>query len=147
MTAAEAVAQRLGGRKVLHQRVSTELELRDVVRKGLPAASLDFLFASLVGRDVPQSVIYKVIGTERTLQRKRTEGRALSHDESDKLSRLARLLVRAEEALDSPDKAIRWMTTPNRALAGQPPITLLDSDAGALAVDQVLGRIEHGVFS
>jgi putative toxin-antitoxin system antitoxin component (TIGR02293 family) len=63
------------------------------------------------------------------------------------LARLARLLVRAEEALGDREKAHRWLSTPNRALGGRRPLTLLDNDAGALAVERVLGRIEHGVYS
>jgi len=35
----------------------------------------------------------------------------------------------------------------NRALGGRVPLHLLDSDAGAQAVERVLGRIEHGVYS
>ena len=49
--------------------------------------------------------------------------------------------------LGDPEKAGRWLSQPNRALDGQRPLTLLDSDAGALAVERVLGRIEHGVYS
>ena len=62
-------------------------------------------------------------------------------------ARLARLLVRAEEALGDPLKARRWLSKPSRALGGQRPLSLLDSDTGALSVERILGRIEHGVYS
>lgn len=39
------------------------------------------------------------------------------------------------------------MVKPNRALGGERPLALLDSDVGSLAVERVLGRIEHGVYS
>jgi uncharacterized protein (DUF2384 family) len=32
-------------------------------------------------------------------------------------------------------------------LGGVRPLQALDSDAGALAVERVLGRIEHGLYS
>jgi putative toxin-antitoxin system antitoxin component (TIGR02293 family) len=56
-------------------------------------------------------------------------------------------VVRAEEAFGDEEKARRWLSRPNRAVGGHAPLTLLDSDAGALAVERVLGRIEHGVYS
>ena len=73
-------------------------------------------------------------------------GGALSAAESDRLARLARILVRAEQALGDEEKARRWLTRENRALGDAQPLALLDSDAGAEAVEQVLGRIEHGVY-
>ena len=117
------------------------------MRAGLPSTALDFVLADLVKWIGSQAEVYRVVGSARTLQRKRTESTALSADESDRLARLARLLVRAEEALGDADRARRWLSQPNRALGGQRPLTLLDSDAGSSAVERVLGRIEHGVYS
>ena len=57
------------------------------------------------------------------------------------------MIVRAEQAIGNDDKAHRWLMKPNRALSGQVPFTLLDSDAGASAVERVLGLIEYGVYS
>ena len=60
---------------------------------------------------------------------------------------MVRLISRAQDALGSREKALRWLMKSNRALAGEVPLTLLASDAGALAVERVLGRIEHGVLA
>jgi putative toxin-antitoxin system antitoxin component (TIGR02293 family) len=87
------------------------------------------------------------VGSARTLQRKRAARGRLSSDESDRLARLARILAQAVLAFGSQDKARRWLVKPNRALSGRTPLGLLDSDAGTLAVERVLGRIEHGVYS
>ncbi len=144
---ATAVAKKLGGKRVLRREVTSELELAEVVRAGLPSSALDFVLAELAKSAGSQAAVYSVVGRARTLQRKRTEHTDLSLDESDRLARLARLLVRAEEALGDDEKARRWLSRPNRALGGHAPLTLLDSDAGALAVERVLGRIEHGVYS
>jgi putative toxin-antitoxin system antitoxin component (TIGR02293 family) len=94
-----------------------------------------------------QAEIYEVVGTARTLQRGRAQRAALSCGESDRLARLARLLVRSEQALGNPLKAIHWLSKPNGALGGQRPLSLLDSDTGTLSVERILGRIEHGVYS
>jgi putative toxin-antitoxin system antitoxin component (TIGR02293 family) len=37
--------------------------------------------------------------------------------------------------------------SPNRALADQTPFSMLDTEQGAQIVLDVLGRLEHGVFS
>ena len=144
---ATAVAKKLGGKRVLRREITSDLELAEAVRAGLPSTALDFVLADLVKWIGSQAEVYRVVGSARTLQRKRTESTALSADESDRLARLARLLVRAEEALGDADRARRWLSQPNRALGGQRPLTLLDSDAGSSAVERVLGRIEHGVYS
>ena len=43
------------------------------------------------------------------------------------------------------DKASTWLRRPNRALNNELPIRLLDTDVGTRQVEDILGRIEHGV--
>jgi putative toxin-antitoxin system antitoxin component (TIGR02293 family) len=146
MTATQ-VARKLGGRRVLHQHITSDLELAEAVTAGLPSGALDHVFSELVGVVNGQRDVYRLVGSARTLQRKRSRKVSLSASESDRLARFARFLVRAEEAIGDRTKALRWLVRPNRALGGKQPLELLDSDAGAVAVERVLGRIEHGVFS
>lgn len=141
MTAA-TIAAKLGGKKVLKREVRSELDLAALVRQGLPTSALE-----LLARQFTLGEIYRLIGSPRTLQRKRAARTRLSPDESDRLARFARLVARAEEALGDPAKAKHWLEKGNRALGGTRPLDALDSDAGTLAVARVLGRIEHGVYS
>lgn len=64
---------------------------------------------------------------------------------TDRLTRVARVMARAEEALGDAEKARRWLRKPNRALQGRVPLDLARSEAGARTVEQALGRIEHGL--
>ena len=144
----EAIAKKLGGKRVFRRELKSEAELIAQVRTGMPASALDSImveFAEATG--AVQAVIYEVVGKARTLQRKRQYKSVLSSDESDRLTRLARMLVRAEEAIGDQEKAYSWLIKPNRALGGQSPLSLLDNDTGTLSVERVLGRIEHGVYS
>ena len=141
MTAA-TVAAKLGGRKVLKRQVRSDVELAALIREGLPTGALNHLV-----KEFAVGEVYRVVGSPRTLQRKRAAGGRLSPDESDRLARLARIVARAEEALGTTAKAHHWLKRENRALGGVKPLSLLDSDAGALAVERMLGRIEHGIFS
>ena len=143
---AALIAERLGGRAALDQSITTEVELADAVEAGLPTRALVHVVEE-VGGSLGTQAVYRVVGNVRTLQRKRATDARLSADESDRLARLARILVRAEAALGARDKAVRWLQRENRALGGRVPLSLLHSDAGAVAVERILGRIEHGVYS
>ena len=67
--------------------------------------------------------------------------------ESDHIARAARVRVHAIEMIGDEEKAIAWLNTPNRALDGQRPLDLLDTDMGARMVEDIAGRIAYGVYS
>lgn len=138
------IVEMLGGRKVLGARVSSLDALRREVRNGLPVGSLDALAErlDLAAREVEAAI--QVPG--RTLARRKRE-RRFRADESDRLYRLARIGALAVRALGSEEKAATWLHRPNRALGGEPPLSLLDTGIGARQVEDLLGRIEHGVPS
>ena len=83
---------------------------------------------------------------DRTLTRRRKEGR-LQTDESDRLLRVGSLFDRAVEVLGSEDAARTWLKTPRSALDDRSPLESADTEPGAREVEDLLGRIEHGVFS
>ena len=66
---------------------------------------------------------------------------------SDVTDCLARVTRTAEETFGDPQKARAWLHRPNRALGGVPPVRTLESDGDAERVDEVLGRLAHGLFS
>lgn len=43
--------------------------------------------------------------------------------------------------------ASQWLTTPNNALAGSTPLAVCETDAGAREVENLIGRLEFGVFA
>ena len=84
--------------------------------------------------------------TDRTLVRRKKESR-LQASESDRLFRLARVAALAVDVLEGEEKARRWLHKPNRALGGAVPLSLLSTDIGARQVEELLQRIDHGLFS
>ena len=68
-------------------------------------------------------------------------------DESERILRVASALQKTIEVLESLDKARRWFSSPKRALGGKTPLEFCDTDLGAEEVTNLLGRIEHGVFT
>jgi putative toxin-antitoxin system antitoxin component (TIGR02293 family) len=70
-----------------------------------------------------------------------------SNDESAKLLRLARVVVRANNVFEDSATALHWLKSPNSALSGATPLSVLDTEIGAKSVMETLGRIEHGVYA
>jgi putative toxin-antitoxin system antitoxin component (TIGR02293 family) len=91
-------------------------------------------------------IIHQLGISESTFRRREFSGR-LTPVESDRLYRMADAVVSAEEVLGNRDKAIAWLHTPNRALGGETPLSMLDTEVGYQRVRDILGRIEHGVYS
>ena len=139
-----SVEELLGGRAVLQVGPRSALDWVAVIRRGVPAAAVNALVASL---HLTQSELARAVGiSERTLVRRKREG-TLNSEESGKLVRLARVVARAEEVFEDLGASLDWLKTPNAALGGVTPFSLLDTDVGAESVLDTLGRIEHGVFA
>ena len=139
-----SVEHLLGGRKVLRSGAHSTFDWIETIRRGIPAAAVESLRKAI---KLSQAEIARALGIpERTLARRKREG-VLSSEESGKLLRLARAVGRANEVFEAPEAALDWLKSPNSALAGKTPISLLDTEIGAESVLDTLGRIEHGVFA
>lgn len=68
-------------------------------------------------------------------------------DASDQSERVARIIAKAVEVLGSLEHAQAWLKSPNRALGGEVPLDLLDTEIGARQVDEILIRLDFGMFS
>lgn len=82
----------------------------------------------------------------RTLARRKKEGK-LQLAESERVFRLGTLFDKAVEVLGDRSHARRWIKTPTKALGGKSPLEYADTEIGAREVEDLLGRLEHGVFS
>ncbi len=142
MTQAALIAEMLGGTQVLKQRIRRDVELENAVREGLPARSL----RSLAERTLTTlGQLQAVTRIDRSTFARRVRSRTkLRTDESDRVVRVARIAALAIEAMGRAD-GLAWLHERNRALGERIPIELLETDVGARQVEQVLGRIEHGI--
>lgn len=144
MTQAAKIAEMLGGKAVLRCKVAHEVDLEQVVRAGVPAEAVRVLSART---GTKLSEIQEVASIDRsTFVRRARSHSKLRTDESDRVVRFARIAVQAIDALGQ-DDARGWLHEPHRALGGRAPFDLLDTGVGARQVEQIIGRIEHGVFS
>ena len=83
----------------------------------------------------------------RTLARRKSTGK-LTRQESERLLRVARLYDKAAELCDGDAAAATaWLSAPSRALGGHSPLEMAETEIGAREVEDLIGRLEHGVFS
>jgi putative toxin-antitoxin system antitoxin component (TIGR02293 family) len=82
-----------------------------------------------------------------TMARRRRAGR-FSPEESDRLLRIARVVADAIQLFEGDEAAARrWLDTPAAALTGRAPIDCVTTEHGARLVEDLIGRLEHGVFT
>lgn len=94
------------------------------------------------------SVIASVVGIpERTLARRRAAGK-LKPEESERLLRVSTVFEKAVELFEGDvPAAVRWLSTPKKAFDDQSPLAYARTELGAREVENLIGRLEHGVFS
>jgi putative toxin-antitoxin system antitoxin component (TIGR02293 family) len=97
---------------------------------------------------LPLSAIQRVsLLPPRTWQRRKSEGR-LKAVESDRLWRLLRLFAKATELFEGNSPAASaWFQQPVEGLGGCTPLEMAETEVGAREVEELIGRLEHGVFS
>ncbi len=140
----QAVVAELGGEIALGRAVRTTNDLQAAIREGFPQMVVGRVMHSsgLTLRELSATLDL----SPRSLQRRRHSGR-LARYESDRIYRLARIVALAKQYIGDEDAATRWLKRPNRALGGQVPLELIDTELGARAVENALGRIAYGGVS
>ena len=131
-------------RKPVRARAKHPHELIRRIQKGLRFSELETLQNSI---DMPfEELAAKLSISRSTLQRRKTAGR-LSPDESDKVVRFSRLLEHATNVFGDIYKARAWLKHPQYGLGGAVPLDYAETEIGAREVDNLLGRIDYGVYS
>ncbi|OYW71263.1 MAG: hypothetical protein B7Z37_28270 [Verrucomicrobia bacterium 12-59-8] len=132
---------------VLDKRVPgeyTPARLIQSLKTGLPVRELEDLRNSL---DLPMERLVPMLGISKaTLHRRMAAGR-LGPAESDRVVRFAKLLGKAVGVMESAENARAWLSTGQRGLGGAVPLEYAETEVGAREVEDLLGRIEYGVYA
>jgi len=113
-----------------------------------PSTRLDIAaLGELADHGYSEDEIFALVVPKRTLARRRAAHERLTIEETDKAQRLARIADHAERVFGANKKAHRWMRKPKRELNGETPLAYLASEIGARIVEEMLFRIEHGIFA
>lgn len=97
---------------------------------------------------IAASRIASIIGIpERTLARRRASGK-LTPDESERLLRISAVFEDAVDLFEGDvAAAVNWLTAPRKALGNQLPLAFSRTELGAREVENLIGRLQQGVFS
>ena len=124
---------------------SNNLRVAEIVREGIPARALK-TFADTLSLNLTDMARVVVI-PRRTLERRMAANALLRTGESERVVRLGRIFAKAKEVFEDSNEAANWLNEPLESFGGQTPLQLTSTEPGAREVEQILGRIEHGVFS
>lgn len=123
--------------------VSTLRSDRDLARlvdARLPISSVE----SLSNHGMSDEEIYSFIVPRRTLTHRRSRSEALTHDESDRAVRIARITALAEEVFGDEAKASRWLRKTKQRFDARTPLEMLRTEAGARLVEEMLLQLDYG---
>ena len=135
--------------EMFYRRIETKLgvtslrsdrDLARLVEERLPLTSVE----SLSSHGMSVEEIYSFIVPRRTLVHRKSRHEALTHDESDRAVRIARIASLAEEVFGNDAKAARWLRKAKTRFEGRSPFELLRTEAGARLVEEMLLQLDYG---
>jgi len=120
-------------------------QLVSQIEAGLPYRALGSLAAT---SGLPVTQIASALGIpQRTLARRKAAGR-FAPDESERLLRISIVFEKAVGLFEgNAAAAVTWLLSPQKALSNQTPLAYSRTEVGAREVEDLIGRLEHGVFS
>ncbi len=122
------------------------VRLSQLVADGLPASAAESLAGNLEV-SVAELIAKYVHIPKQTMARRRNAGKFNEH-ESDRVVRFASLLKYTTDMMEGDQAAaIQWLKTPDILLEDQTPLEYARTESGAAEVQQLIGRIEAGVYS
>ena len=125
--------------------VATALDVVSELDRGFPYSAL-LRFERTSGLSLAR-IAQLIRIPRRTLLRRKATGRLLP-DESERLLRVAGVFEKAVGLFGGDVAAARrWLGAPRGELGNVPPIEFARTDVGAREVEDLIGRLEHGVFT
>lgn len=85
--------------------------------------------------------------SEPTIYRWLKNNKNLDRNSSIKIMEVTSLFLYGIDVFGKKDKFFSWLNLPNIAIGGMAPISLIGLPEGVSKVRDLLGRIEHGIFS
>jgi putative toxin-antitoxin system antitoxin component (TIGR02293 family) len=144
----QRVADLLGGTPILRHPLRNPLDAHDMLLDGLPGTALRHLIDNLSILRKPASLEKAVGMSLRTFQRRRDAPlKPLSQEQSARTWKFAEILAKATAVLGSQEEAELWLERPAIGLDQRRPLDLLATPAGVELVEDLLERLEHGVYT
>lgn len=137
----------LGGHEVFTQAPRSLLDVHHWVSHGIPSASISHLAHAI--EPLSAHALSEAIGVSlRTLHRKKgAESDTLSVAQGGRTFKFAEVVAKATLVLGGREAAVQWLTSPAIGLNQQKPVDLVATPVGTQMVEELLDRIEHGVYA
>ena len=136
---------KLLAREVTGVHAGGRTEMLAKIKRGLAFHSIERLEHALQSSRKEIASVLSIPSS--TMTRRKKEG-ILHVDESDRVVRVAQLFDSAMAMMQSNrNAAIAWLRTPLEILDGESPLERSATEMGARDVEDLIGRIRHGVFS
>ncbi|GBL34478.1 hypothetical protein EMGBS15_00730 [Filimonas sp.] len=124
--------------------VYTDMDMLTLIRKGVSKKMMDDMMDTMDITIEEMSAILHV--STRTLRRY-DQTTSLNMEQSERIIELSDLYGYGEKVLDNLNNFKIWIDTPMLALGQKKPKEFLDTSVGIRMIKNILGRIEHGVYS
>ena len=131
--------------KLIGIKAYDRMELSEKVQVGFPVKAFISLTKTMELSNKQLAELVQI--SSRTLNRRLKEG-ILKADESERLLRFSRIFTMATNLFEGDSSSAQnWLTNSNRALGGESPLEASKTEEGSREVENLITRLEHGVFS
>lgn len=132
------------GHPLLKEQDLSITQVIGAIEKGLPVTMFEKITKEL---NLPGKELARIIRIPKsTLAMRKKRGR-FSFEESERLFRIQRLLSKAVDVFGDVKMARKWLREKAYGLGDVTPLEFAKTEVGAREVENLLGRIEYGVFS
>jgi len=122
----------------------SDLDLAEIVENGLSTDSLGVLRE----KGLTFTEVAELVASPRTLQHRKAKGiHHLTHDEADRVVRLARILSLAEQVFGNLERGLGWLRTPDERLNNRTALSMLQTESGGRLVESMLWQVADGIYS
>ncbi|MCT4639810.1 MAG: DUF2384 domain-containing protein [Bacteroidales bacterium] len=133
------------GKKYVKYNVESPFDFIHIANKGIGANVIKNFRQYF---DLPLDITAGMLNTSTsTLYRWSKSNSNLERNFSIKLFEIADLFLYGIEVFEDKENFFKWLSLPNTALGGLEPQELIELPGGISKVRDVIGRIEHGVYS
>ncbi|GAB3660823.1 hypothetical protein GCM10028791_34930 [Echinicola sediminis] len=133
------------GKKYVRTKIESPYDFIYLASKGINAAIINnFRDYFNISREDTANMLNI---SSPTLYRWVKSSKSLEKNYSILLFELTDLFLYGQEVFDSKENFSKWLNLPNTALGGMEPLELLEVPGGISKVKDIIGRIEHGVYS
>lgn len=141
----------LGGRAVFGRPIKGIADAHALILRGMPTKAMVVLMREMPS--IPATSVLGIVGiSQRNWARRREAAEqdpkaTLTVEEGNRLWKFTEILAQAATTLGSEAAAQEWMNKPQIGLDGKRPLELLTTAPGAQLVEDLLQRMEYGVYT